>query len=77
LIDSLSQSELKILQLIARELSNRAIGERFFLALVSFKGHHRGIFDNLQVQSRTEANVRACEPGLLKIQFSLLFPRNH
>ena len=65
LIDSLSQRELKILQLIAQGLSNREIGERLFLALDTVKGHNRKIFDKLQVQSRTEAIARARELGLL------------
>jgi LuxR family maltose regulon positive regulatory protein len=65
LIESLSQRELKILELIAQGLSNREIGERLFLALDTVKGHNRNIFDKLQVQSRTEAIARARELGLL------------
>jgi LuxR family maltose regulon positive regulatory protein len=65
LIESLSQRELKILQLIAQGLSNREIGERLFLALDTIKGHNRKIFDKLQVHSRTEAIARAHELGLL------------
>ncbi len=65
LIESLSQRELKILQLIAQGLSNREIGERLFLALDTIKGHNRKIFDKLEVQSRTEAIARARELGLL------------
>ncbi len=65
LFDPLSQRELTILQLIARGLSNREIGERLFLALDTVKGHNRKIFDKLQVQSRTEAIARARELGLL------------
>jgi len=48
----LSQRELKILQLIAQGLSNRAISERLFLALDTVKGHNRKIFNKLQVQTR-------------------------
>jgi LuxR family maltose regulon positive regulatory protein len=65
LIEPLSQSELKVLQLIARGLSNREISERLFLALSTVKGHNQKIFDKLQVQNRTEAIVRARELGLL------------
>ncbi|MCJ7520124.1 MAG: LuxR C-terminal-related transcriptional regulator [Anaerolineaceae bacterium] len=65
LIDPLSQRELEILQLLAKGLSNREIGERLFLALDTIKGHNRKIFDKLQVQSRTEAVVRARELGML------------
>ncbi len=64
-IESYSQREQKILQLIAQGLSNREIGERLFLALDTVKGYNRRIFDKLQVQSRTEAIARARELGLL------------
>jgi len=65
LIEPLSQRELKVLQLIAQGLSNREIGERLFLALSTVKGYNQKIFDKLQVQSRTEAIVRARELGIL------------
>jgi LuxR family maltose regulon positive regulatory protein len=65
LVEALSQRELKVLQLIAQGLSNREIGERLFLALSTVKGYNQKIFDKLQVQSRTEAIVRAHELGLL------------
>ena len=65
LIGSLSQRELEILKLIALGLSNRAIGERLFLAVDTVKGHNRRIFDKLQVQNRTEAVARAHELGLM------------
>jgi LuxR family maltose regulon positive regulatory protein len=63
--ESLSQRELKVLQLMAQGLSNREIGERLFLALDTVKGHNRIIFGKLQVQRRTEAVARARELGLL------------
>ncbi|MHB1134998.1 MAG: LuxR C-terminal-related transcriptional regulator, partial [Chloroflexota bacterium] len=63
--ESLSQRELEVLQLIAKGLSNREIGERLFLALDTVKGHNRRIFEKLQVQRRTEAVVRARELDLL------------
>jgi LuxR family maltose regulon positive regulatory protein len=65
LIDPLSQREIEVLQLIAQGLSNREIGERLFLALSTVKGYNQKIFDKLQVQSRTEAIVRARELGLV------------
>jgi LuxR family maltose regulon positive regulatory protein len=65
LIDPLSPRELEILQLLAKGLSNRQIGERLFLALSTVKGHNRILFGKLQVHSRTEAIARARELGLL------------
>ena len=65
LIEPLNQREIKVLQLIARGLSNREISERLYLALSTVKGHNRIIFDKLQVTNRTEAVARARELGLL------------
>jgi LuxR family maltose regulon positive regulatory protein len=65
LIESLTRRELEILQLIAKGLSNREIGERLFLSLNTVKGHNQNIFDKLQVHRRTEAVERARQLGLL------------
>jgi LuxR family transcriptional regulator, maltose regulon positive regulatory protein len=65
LIEPLSHRELEVLHLIAQGLSNREIGERLFLALITVKGHNQRIFGKLQVQRRTEAVARARELGLL------------
>jgi LuxR family transcriptional regulator, maltose regulon positive regulatory protein len=65
LIEGLSQRELEVLRLIAQGFSNREIGERLFLALVTVKGHNQRIFSKLQVKNRTEAVARARELGLL------------
>jgi LuxR family transcriptional regulator, maltose regulon positive regulatory protein len=61
----LSQRELEVLRLIAQGLSNREISKRLFLALNTVKGHNQKIYSKLQVQSRTEALVRARELDLL------------
>ncbi|ANY75467.1 hypothetical protein BBD41_24460 [Paenibacillus ihbetae] len=65
LIEPLSQRELEVLELIAKGLSNKEIGEKLFLALDTVKGHNRRIFEKLQVQRRTEAIARAAELNLL------------
>ena len=65
LIETLSQRELEVLRLVAQGLSNREIGERLFLAIITVKGHNRNIFRKLQVRRRTEAVARARELGLL------------
>ena len=64
----LSRREREILQLIARGLSNREIGERLFLALDTVKGHNRGIFAKLGVRRRTEAVAKARSLNLLPPQ---------
>jgi LuxR family maltose regulon positive regulatory protein len=65
LAEPLSDRELEVLRLIAQGLSNREIGERLFLAIITVKGHNRNIFRKLQVRRRTEAVARARELGLL------------
>jgi LuxR family maltose regulon positive regulatory protein len=65
IVESLSQRELEVLQLIAQGLSNREISERLFLALSTVKRHNGNIYGKLQVQRRTEAVARARELGLL------------
>jgi LuxR family transcriptional regulator, maltose regulon positive regulatory protein len=65
LSEPLSQRELEVLQLIAQGLSNGEISERLVLSLNTVKGHNQKIFSKLQVQSRTEAIVRARELDLL------------
>jgi LuxR family transcriptional regulator, maltose regulon positive regulatory protein len=65
LAEPLSDRELEVLHLIAHGLSNREIGERLFLAIITVKGHNRNIFRKLQVRRRTEAVARARELGLL------------
>jgi LuxR family maltose regulon positive regulatory protein len=64
-IDALSQRELEVLRLVAQGLSNRAIGDRLFLAVDTVKGHNRVIFSKLQVGRRTEAVARARELNLI------------
>jgi len=65
LTEPLSQREVEVLRLISQGLSNREIGERLFLAIITVKGHNRNIFRKLQVRRRTEAVARARELGLL------------
>ena len=65
LAEPLSRRELEVLRLIAQGLSNREIGMRLFLAVITVKGHNRNIFRKLQVRRRTEAIARARELGLL------------
>jgi LuxR family maltose regulon positive regulatory protein len=63
----LSEREIEVLQLVARGLSNREIGEQLYLALDTVKGHNRRIFGKLGVQHRTEAVARAREMNLIKM----------
>ncbi|MDB5080666.1 MAG: ATP-dependent transcriptional regulator [Chloroflexi bacterium] len=60
----LTQREQEVLDLMARGLSNREIGERLFLATGTVKRHAANISGKLEVKSRTGAIARARELGL-------------
>ncbi len=68
LVEPLSRRELEVLQLIAKDLSNREIGERLFLALDTVKGHNRKIFAKLGVKNRTQAVYKAISLNILPPQ---------
>ena len=65
LIESLSERELEVLQLIAAGLTNPEIASRLFLALNTVKAHTRNIYGKLGVNSRTQAVARARALGIL------------
>jgi LuxR family maltose regulon positive regulatory protein len=65
LVESLSERELQVLQLIAQGLSNREIAERLFISLSTVKGHTGNIYGKLAVNSRTQAVAQARALGLL------------
>jgi LuxR family maltose regulon positive regulatory protein len=68
LIEALSPRELEVLQLIAKGLTNREIGERLFLALDTVKGHNYRIFGKLGVKNRTQAIKTAVALNILPPQ---------
>jgi len=57
--------ELEVLQLVARGLSNREIGETLFVSENTVKTHCRRAFDKLGARRRTEAVKRSKELGLI------------
>jgi two-component system, NarL family, response regulator LiaR len=57
--------ELEVLQLVARGLSNREIGETLFVSESTVKTHCSRVFDKLGARRRTEAVKRSKELGLL------------
>jgi two-component system, NarL family, response regulator LiaR len=57
--------ELEVLQLVARGLSNREIGETLFVSENTVKTHCSRVFDKLGARRRTEAVKRSKELGLL------------
>jgi LuxR family maltose regulon positive regulatory protein len=65
LVEPLSDREIEILDLIAAGCSNQAIADTLVIALSTVKKHINNIYGKLDVQSRTQALVRAREINLL------------
>jgi LuxR family maltose regulon positive regulatory protein len=65
LVEPLSARELEILRLIALGHSNQAIADTLILAVSTVKRHINNLYGKLDVQSRTQALVRARELNLL------------
>jgi LuxR family maltose regulon positive regulatory protein len=61
LVEPLSERELEVLRLIADGLSNQVIADRLVVAVSTVKRHINNIYGKLDVQSRTQALVRARE----------------
>jgi DNA-binding NarL/FixJ family response regulator len=62
----ITRRELEILELVARGLSNREIGETLFVSENTVKTHCSRAFDKLGARRRTEAVRRSKELGLLR-----------
>jgi DNA-binding NarL/FixJ family response regulator len=61
----LTERELKVLQLLARGLSNRDIGGRLYISETTVKFHVRNIMRKLGAASRAEAVYEASKTGLI------------
>ena len=66
LLDSLTPREREVLVLLARGLSNKAIGEALFVSEKTVKTHAANVFGKLMVTSRTQAALWAQQQGLDK-----------
>jgi LuxR family transcriptional regulator, maltose regulon positive regulatory protein len=65
LVESLSDRELEVLELVAAGKPNQAIADELVVALDTVKKHVTHILDKLGVDNRTKAVTRARELGLL------------
>ncbi len=66
-VESLTPRELEVLQLIAIGDSNQTVADKLVISLSAVKKHTGNIFNKLNVNSRTQAVVRARLLGLLSI----------
>jgi LuxR family maltose regulon positive regulatory protein len=65
LVEPLTSRELEVLQLIAAGGSNQTIADNLVVSVSAVKKHTSNIFSKLNVNSRTQALVRAHQLGLL------------
>lgn len=65
LVESLSEREIEVLQLIAEGSTNREIATRLFLSQNTIKVHCRNIYGKLGAHNRTEAVAKAQALGIL------------
>jgi DNA-binding NarL/FixJ family response regulator len=63
--DALTQTELKVLQLLAYGSSNRELAEALGVSVRTVTTHVRNILDKLQLENRTQAALYAREHGLV------------
>jgi predicted ATPase/DNA-binding CsgD family transcriptional regulator len=63
-LESLTNQERRIFDLMVQGLSNREIGKQLYLSEGTVKWHTNKIFKKLGVQSRTQAVVKAAEWGV-------------
>jgi DNA-binding NarL/FixJ family response regulator len=64
-LEPLTGREQQVLELVAKGRTNKAIGSALGISPRTIQGHLAKIFDKLQVESRTEAVMRAFSAGLL------------
>ena len=66
-VEPLTERELEVLRLAAKGLTNRAIGAQLGISDRTVQGHLANIFAKLQVNTRTEAAMRAVKLGWLTL----------
>ena len=66
LIETLSERELEVLQLLADGLNNREISTHLVVSHNTVKSHIKNIYGKLGVNSRTQAIARSRAAGLIQ-----------
>jgi two-component system NarL family response regulator len=64
-METLTNRELEIINLIAKQMSNKQISEKLFISTQTVKNHIHNVLDKLQLHGRLEAVQYARERNLL------------
>lgn len=64
----LSKRELQVLEMVVTGASNQEIAHKLVISINTVKVHMRNIFEKLEVQSRTEATLKAIQEGLVAVE---------
>jgi len=64
-VESLTEREIEVLQLVAQGASNPAIAEELCITINTVKTHLKNILEKLQVENRTQAATYALQSGLV------------
>jgi DNA-binding NarL/FixJ family response regulator len=67
-VDAPSEREIEVLTLVARGLTNRAIGRQLAISEATVKTHLVHVFNKLNVADRTAAVTVAVERGLIRLR---------
>jgi DNA-binding NarL/FixJ family response regulator len=66
-MDTLSDREIEVLQLMAKGVSNKDIADQLSITQSTVKTHITSIFQKLNVTTRTEAVTTALKKGIIKL----------
>jgi two-component system NarL family response regulator len=64
----MTDREVQVLELIARGLSNKEIGEALTIAEGTVKAHVNSLLDKLEARDRTEAAMIALRRGIIRLE---------
>ena len=67
-VESLTEREIEVLHLVAKGLTNKAIGQALNISDRTVQGHLANIYGKLEVNSRTEAVTVALKQGWIAIE---------
>ena len=67
-VEALTDREVEVLRLVARGLTNRAIGQELGISDRTVQGHLANIYGKLNVGSRTQAVTQALKQGWITIE---------